>query len=78
VKPSLVVHKITPSRCRARNRCRGSFFDPVTFDFTATSAGAVFADAESPEQVDVGGVDEVQYPLTVVSVTWLILGFADP
>jgi hypothetical protein len=38
----------------------------------------VFADAESPEQGDVGSVDEVLHRLTVVSVTWLILGFADP
>jgi len=61
VKPSPGAHKITLSRCRARNRCRGSYFDPATFDVTTTLAGVVFAVAESPEQGEVGGVDEVLF-----------------
>lgn len=52
-------HEIIPSRCRARNRCRGFYFDPVTFDTTETSTKTVLTVAESPEKDDVGGVDEV-------------------
>jgi len=46
-------------KCRARNRCHGFYFDPVTFDTIETSTKAVFAVAESPQKGDVGGVDEV-------------------
>jgi hypothetical protein len=52
---------ITPNRCRARNCRHGFYFDPVTFDVTATSTGAVFADPEITEKGDVEGVDEVLF-----------------
>jgi hypothetical protein len=48
-----------PSRCRARNCCRGFYYDPVTFNVTVTPIGAVFENAESPENADVDGADEV-------------------
>jgi hypothetical protein len=48
-----------PSRCRARNCCHGFYYDPVTFNVTVAPTGAVFENAESPENGDVDGVDEV-------------------
>jgi hypothetical protein len=48
-----------PSRCRARNCYRGFYYDPVTFNVTVAPTGAVFQNAESPENADVNGVDEV-------------------
>jgi hypothetical protein len=56
---SLEAQKITPSRCRARNCTRGFYFDPVTFDATITSTGALFLDPECSEKGDVEDVDEV-------------------
>ncbi len=52
-------YKLMPSRCRARNCCRGFYYDPVTFNVAVASTGAVFENAESPEKADVEGVDEV-------------------
>lgn len=52
-----------PSRCRARNCCRGFYHDPVTFNVTVAPTGAVFENAENPENADVDGVDEVSYHL---------------
>jgi hypothetical protein len=48
-----------PSRCRARNYCRGFYYDPVTFNVAVAPTGTVFENAESPENADVDGVDEV-------------------
>jgi hypothetical protein len=48
-----------PSRCRARNCRRGKYYDPLTFNVTVAPSGAVFENAESPENADVDGVDEV-------------------
>ena len=48
-----------PSRCRARNCCRGFYYDPVTFNATVAPSGSVFENTESTEKVDVDGVDEV-------------------
>ena len=61
VKISPEAHKITPIRCRARNCRHGFYFDPVTFDVTATPTGAVFTDPEIAEEGDVEGVDEVPF-----------------
>jgi hypothetical protein len=61
VKSSSEDHEIIFRRCRARNCCGGSYFDPVEFAVTATSTGVVFGVAESPEQGDVGSVDEVSF-----------------
>jgi hypothetical protein len=58
VRFSLNVHEITPSRCKARNRRHGFYFDPVTFEATATP-DAIFAESENPEKGDADGVDEV-------------------
>lgn len=70
------AREITQNRCRARNCSRGFYFDPVTFNATVTSMKTVFADAESPEKVEIEGVDEVF--LTFVSVTRLTLDLPDP
>ena len=59
VKSLFKGHELIPCRCRARDCRRGFYFDPVTFDVTDTTTGAVFAVAESPEKGDAEGVDEV-------------------
>ena len=48
-----------PSRCRARNCCRGFYYDPVISPVTSAPTGAVFENAQSPENTDVDDVDEV-------------------
>ena len=53
------AHEITPSRCKARNCRHGFFFDPATFEATATPADVVLAESESPDKGDADGVDEV-------------------
>ncbi len=60
-----------PNRCKARNCCRGFYYDPVTFNVPVAPTGAVFENSESPEKAGVEGVDEVSSDL--ISVTWLIL-----
>ena len=59
VRFSLDIREITPSRCKARNCRHGFYFDPVTFEATATPADAIFSESESPEKGDADGVDEV-------------------
>ena len=59
VKFSVVFHELTPSRCRTRNCCHGFYFEPATFDDTATPVDAVFIDPECPEKGDAEGVDDV-------------------
>lgn len=59
MKSSPRDYQLIPSRCRARNCCRGVYYDPVTFNVTVAPTGAVFENAKSPENADVDGVDEV-------------------
>ena len=61
MKSSPENYQLMPSRCRARNCCRGFYYDPVTFNVTVAPTGPVFENAESPESADVDGVDEVSF-----------------
>ncbi|KAI9510706.1 hypothetical protein F5148DRAFT_1177323 [Russula earlei] len=47
------------AKCRSRSCSHGFYFDPMTFDATITSPGAVFADPDSIENGDIDGVDEI-------------------
>jgi hypothetical protein len=65
------AHKIKPTRCGARNCCRGYYFDPVTFDATVTSTGALFPVPESPdsEKDNAEGLDEVLFVDSATGLT---------
>jgi len=51
-------YKITPSRCKARNPCGGFYYDPMTFDATATQDATISTDPSIPDQ-EMEEVDEV-------------------
>ena len=59
VKSSPEDYQLMTRRCKTRNCCRGFYHDPVTFNVSVAPTGAVFENAETPENADVDGVDEV-------------------